>query len=446
MRAPSPGPESSPESSPEKQPGHVADPRRAPRGRTLPRAFSSLRQRNFRLFWSGQLVSLIGTFMQGIGQAWLVLELTHSALQLGLVGALQSLGVLLFSVFGGVFADRWPKRRILLCTQTAAMLQAAALWALIASGAIQLWHIYILATLLWVTNSLDLPTRQAFLVEMVGREDLTNAVALNSSLVNLTRIIGPSIGGVIIAASGVAALFLLNAASYLAVLLGLALIDSRALHAQAARPAGERQTTWRSLREGLDYIWQTPAISLLIVVVGLVLLFGSNFNILLPLFATNVLHTGSRGFGFLSGALSVGAFIGALWLASGARRPGIGPVLLGAVAFSVLEGAFALSRSFPLSLALIATVGFAETSFAALAIVMLQSIAPDHLRGRVMSAYILFFDGSVPAGYLLVGWLSQTFGAPSALLLCALLSLCVVALGWLWRQRVAPQEAAKPTS
>ena len=394
------------------------------------------------------MVSLVGTFMQSIGQAWLVLELTHSALQLGLVGALQSLGVLLFSIFGGVFAYRWPKRRILLLTQTAAMLQAALLWTLIATGAIQLWHIYILAALLGLTNSLDLPTRQAFIVELVGREDISNAVALNSSLVNLTRIIGPSLGGVIIAASGVSSLFLLNALSYLAVLLGLALIDTRTLHAQAARRDGERQTTWQSLREGMTYIWQTPTVSLLIVVVGLVLLFGSNFNILLPLFATRVLHAGPRGFGFLSGALSVGALAGALWLASGARRPTIRSVLLGALAFSVLEGVFALSESYPLSLALIATVGFMETSFAALAIVILQSVAPDHLRGRVMSAYILFFDGSVPVGYLLVGWLSQTFGAPRALLTCALLSLTVVAIGWLWSQRVATHgraEAAEPT-
>src|SRR6185312_5113296 len=173
------------------------------------RAFSSLRQRNYRLYWSGQMVSLIGTWMQIIGQAWLVLELTNSAWQLGVVGALQFLPVLLFALFGGVFADRWPKRRVLLVTQTASMLQALLLWLLVATGTVQLWHIYVLALLLGLTNSLDQPTRSAFVVEMVGREDLPNAVALNSSLVNLTRIVGPGLGGMIIAASGVTMLFLL---------------------------------------------------------------------------------------------------------------------------------------------------------------------------------------------------------------------------------------------
>src|SRR3984893_1264152 len=195
------------------------------------RALTSLRQRNFRLYWFGQLISLMGTMMQSIGQAWLVLELTHSAWQLGLVGALQALPVLLFSIFGGVFADRWPKRRVLLFTQAAAMIQALLLWGLIATGTIQLWHLYILAMLLGFTNSLYLPTSRAFVVEMVGREDLPNAIALNSSLSTLARIVGPGLGGIIIAASGVTMLFLLNALSFLPVMVGLALIKSHALHA-----------------------------------------------------------------------------------------------------------------------------------------------------------------------------------------------------------------------
>ncbi|HEV2659911.1 MAG TPA: MFS transporter, partial [Ktedonobacteraceae bacterium] len=189
------------------------------------RAITSLRQRNFRLFLFGQMISLIGSWMQSIGQAWLVLELTHSAWQLGMVGALQALPILFLSIFGGVFADRWPKRRVLLVTQTAAMLQALLIWALIATGVVQLWHIYVLALLLGITNSLDKPTRQAFVVEMVGREDLPNAVALNSSLTTLARIVGPGIGGIIIATSGVSMLFLLNALRFLAVIAGLALIN-----------------------------------------------------------------------------------------------------------------------------------------------------------------------------------------------------------------------------
>src|SRR5437588_5109273 len=222
--------------------------------------------------------------MQSIGQVWLVLELTHSAWQLGLVGALQALPVLFFSLVGGVYADRWPKRRVLLVTQAAAMIQALLLWALIATGTVQLWHVYVLAPLLGLTNSLYLPAIQAFVIELVGREDLPNAVALNFSLSMLARIMGPGLAGIIIAASSVTVLFLLNALSFLPVLVSLALINRNALHAQASGPrSAERQTTWQSLREGVDYVWKTPAVLLVILVVGLVLLFGSNFNVVLPL-------------------------------------------------------------------------------------------------------------------------------------------------------------------
>ncbi len=423
-----------PESDPARETPALLPPK--PPGKGLLRAFTSLRQRNFRLFWFGQMISLIGSWMQSIGQTWLVLELTHSAWQLGLVGALQFLPVLLFSIFGGVFADRWPKRRVLLVTQSAAMIQALLLWALIATGTVQLWHLYILAMLLGLTRSLDTPTRQAFVVEMVGREDLSNAVALNFLLLNLARIVGPGLGGIIIAASGVTMLFLLNALSFLAVIVGLALIHSPELHAQALQHTNAlaRQTTWQSLREGVNYVWKTPAVVLVILVVGLVLLFGSNFNVVLPLFATDVLHVGARGFGFLSAALGVGSLLSGLWLAWGNQGPTIRRVLIGTLVFGVLEAVFAVSHVYLLSLALIASVGFAETAFAQLAITTLQTVAPDHLRGRVMSVYVLFFDGSVPLGYLLAGWLAGRYGVSIAMLICALLSLLVAGAGWMWRK------------
>ena len=409
---------------------------------------ASLRQRNFRLFWFGQMISLTGSYMQSIGQTWLVLELTHSAFQLGLVGALQALPVLLFALVGGVLADRWPKRRVLFCTQAAAMIQALLLWALIATGTVQLWHVYVLALLLGLTNCLGRPTGQAFVVELVGRADLPNAVALNSSLSNLTRIVGPGLGGVIIAVSGVASLFLLNALSFIAVLAGLALIDRRTLYAQAPRHTnvGARQTTWQSLREGVDYVRNTPAVSLVILVAGLVLLFGSNFNVVLPFFATGVLHAGATGFGFLSGASGVGSLIASLWLAWRNQKPTITRVLIGALVFGVLEAVFAVSRIYPLSLALIASVGGAEIVFTTLAVTMLQTVAPDHLRGRVMSVAILFFDGSLPLGYLLMGWLAVRYGAPSALLIGALLSLLVAGAGWLWHKPTEGRQTAKPVA
>ncbi|HVB20656.1 MAG TPA: MFS transporter [Ktedonobacteraceae bacterium] len=410
----------------------------------LLRAFISLRQRNFRLFWFGQMISLLGTWMQSIGQVWLVLELTHSPWQLGLVGALQALPILLFSIFAGVFADRWPKRRVLLVTQSAAMIQAFLLWVLIATGTLHLWHLYILAMLLGLTNSLGRPTSRAFVVELVGREDLPNAVALNSSLSSLARIVGPAIGGIIIAASGVSMLFLFNALSFLPVIVGLALIRSHELHIQAlhSRKGDARQNTWQSLREGVDYVWNTPAVLLVILVVGLVLLFGSNFNVVLPLFATDVLHVGATGFGFLSAATGIGALLSGLWLAWSNQQPTIRGVLVGMLVFGMLEVVFAASHIYLLSLVLIASVGFTENIFAMQAMTSLQTVAPNYLSGRVMSVQVLFFDGSLPLGYLLMGWLSGLFGAPIAMLIGAFLSLMVVAAGWMW-QKSAEQNGAE---
>jgi len=397
-------------------------------------AFASLRQRNFRLFWCGQMISLMGSYMQSIGETWLVLELTHSAWQLGLVGALQAVPILLFSIFGGVFADRWPKRRVLLVTQAAAMIQALLLWALIATGVIQLWHVYVLAILLGFTNCLYRPASRAFVVEMVGREDLPNAVALNSSLAQMTRIVGPGLGGIIIAASSVTMLFLLNALSFLAVIAALALIKSDELHAQVLQSpnALARQNTWQSLRVGVVYVWKTPAVLLMTMVVGLALLFGSNFGVVLPLLATDVLRVGETGFGFLSAAMGVGALLSSLWLAWGNQQPTIRWVLTGALLFGLLEAVFAVSRLYPLSLLLITSVSFAETAFAAQALTALQTVVPDRLRGRATSVQVLFFDGSLPLGYILMGWLSGLYGAPIAILIGAILTLVVVGAGWVW--------------
>ncbi len=403
----------------------------------LLRAFSALRHRNFRLFWFGQLISLIGTWMQSIGQAWLVLTLTHSAWLLGIVGALQFLPVLLLSLFGGVLADRLPKRRVLLFTQSFAMLQAFTLWILVATGVVQIWHILVLATLLGLTNSIDMPTRQAFVVEMVGREELPNAIALNSSLFNMARIVGPGLGGLIIAWLGEAPLFLMNGLSFIAVIFGLALIDMRRLHALVQRPGkaenAPRQSTMQSLREGLDYVFHTPAVFLIIALVGLISLFGINFNVILPLFADDVLHSGAEGFGFISAAFGVGSLFSALWLAWGNRKPSIQRLLIGATAFCVIEAFFALSHLYLLSLVLIAGVGFAQIVFSAIANTTLQTMAPDYLRGRVMSVYMLVFAGSVPFGNLLTGGLAHLVGAPIALLLEAIISFIVAIVGWIYR-------------
>jgi len=414
----------------------------------LLRAFVALRHRNFRLFWFGQLISLIGTWMQTTAQAWLVLELTHSAWWLGLVGALQFLPVMFFALFGGVLADRLPKRSVLIFTQSSAMIQAFILWILVATGEVRIWHVMILALLLGITNALDMPTRQAFVVEMVGRADLPNAIALNSSLFNMARIIGPGIGGILIAWLGVAPLFLLNALSFIAVIIGLAMIDMKQLHGRASNlkaiegGAIARPRTLESLREGLVYSWRTPSILLIIAVMGVVSLFGINFNVVLPLFATDVLNVGAVGFGFISSAFGIGSLIAALWLAWGNNRPSISQLLVGATAFCLFEALFAVSQWYLLSLALIAAVGFAQIMFSAISNTTLQTVAPDRLRGRVMSAYMLVFAGTTPLGNLFTGGLAHFFGAPIALLIDALISLAAAIGGWFYRKPAEKSLAA----
>lgn len=406
------------------------------------RAFIALRHRNFRLFWTGQLVSLIGTWMQTTGQAWLVLQMTKSAWALGLVGALQFLPVTFFALFGGVLADRIPKRKVILFTQSFSLVQAAVLWLLIATGTVQLWHIYVLAILLGLTNAVDMPTRQAFVVELAGREDLPNAIALNSSVFNLARIIGPGLGGLLIAWLGMSPLFLLNALSFIPAIIGLAMIDVTRLQASARQRIEARVGTFSSIREGLAYIKRTPAVFLVIVVIGTISLFGINFNIVLPLFATTVLNAGPEGFGFLSAMFGVGSLFAALWLAWSNQKPNIRAMLLASILFGVLEALFALSHLYVLSLLLIAAVGFVQITFAAIANTLLQTVTPDHLRGRVMGVYMLVFNGSIPLGNLFTGGLAHLFGAPIALLAGAAPSLIAAIAGWMFRAS-AEKDVAK---
>ena len=417
-------------------------------GKGLLRAFVALQHRNFRLFWFGQLISLIGTWMQTIGQAWLVLELTHSAWLLGLVGALQFLPVTFFALFGGVFADRWPKRKVLMFTQSAAMVQAFVMWGLVFTGTVQIWHILVLATLLGLTNALDMPTRQAFVVEMVGRDSLPNAIALNSSLFNMARIVGPGIGGLIIALLGVAPLFLLNAVSFIAVLIGLAMIDTKVLFGQPKRTAlhdTPKQGTFKSLGEGLHYVFNTPAVFLIIAIVGAISLFGINFNVVLPLFATAVLNVGPTGFGLISSVFGLGSLFSALWLAWGNKKPSILHLLIEATIFCVAEAAFALSGLYSLSLLLIAGVGFTQIAFSAIANTTLQTVTPNYLRGRVMSVYMLVFAGSTPLGNLFTGGLAHFYGPQAALFVDAAISLVAALIGWFFLKR-ARMSLAKETA
>jgi MFS family permease len=368
--------------------------------------FRSLRNYNYRLFYFGQMISLTGTWMQTIALAWLVLDRTHSPLALGTVTMLQFLPISLLVLFGGVLADRVPKRRLLVVTQTVAMAQAFALAFLTWSGAITIWQIYVLAAVLGLTNALDNPTRQVFVVEMVGRDDVTNAVALNSSLFNSARLIGPALGGVIIAAVGVGATFFINGVSFLAVIIGLLLMKPDLLY---PAPKSEGGRVLEQLAEGLRYSLRTPPIMFILILMAAIGTFGYNFTVVLPLLARNVLHVGSIGFGAMTSAVGVGSLVAALGLAT-LGKASRQTLLIGAMAFAILLAMVAASPWYALTLVLLVALGVASIAFAATSNSSLQITAPDRLRGRVMSFYMLLFAGSTPIGGELTGAMAEHIG------------------------------------
>jgi MFS family permease len=402
------------------------------------RGFRALEVRNYRLFWTGQLISQTGSWMQRTAQDWLVLQLTHSPFALGLVTALQFLPVLLLSLIGGVLSDRWSKHRLVIITQVAALLQAAVFAALVASGAVQLWHVYVLALLQGVITAIDNPVRQAFVAELAGRDHMVNAVALNSMLFNGARIVGPATAGLMIASasstlSGIALVLLVNALSFVAVLIGLLKIDGSKLSAAARGPAGKMG---QRLVEGLAYVWRTPAVLLVMIVVAAIGTFGYNFSVVLPLLSGFVLHTDAAGYGGLSAFLGFGSLVGALSTAY-SRQVTVRRLLVGSLVFSVLLGAVAVSTNFALSGVLLVALGFAGIVFSTSANTLLQLTVPDELRGRVLSLYMLLFAGSTPIGGLLIGTLSNVIGVSETLLVCAALCLLGVGAAVLYRRRSA---------
>ena len=379
----------------------------------LRQGFAALRHRNYRIFFFCQLFSLTGTWMQGLAQSWLVLDLTDSAVQLGLINVCQFGPMLLFGLFGGVIADRFPKRRLLRITQALAAALASTLAGLVATGAVELWHIYAIALTLGVVNSVDMPTRQAFVAELVGKADLMNAVALNSALFNASRVIGPALAGLLLATVGATLCFVANAVSYLPVLVGLAIMQGVpvATKSVAGRASG--------LRAGLAYVRGTPMVLLPIALVGFVATFGMNFNVWVPLLAKNDLRIGAGGFGMLMAAMGVGSLTGALTLAFRAKRPQQRTMLGMAVGFGTLEIAMAWAGAVPLPAAIatltLVAIGFALSTTMATANTFVQTTVPDELRGRVMSIYMTVFAGSTPIGALFAGVTARWWGTPASL-------------------------------
>jgi MFS family permease len=399
--------------------------------------FRALRIRNYRLFSISQLVSLAGSWMQTTAQAWLVLQLTQSPLALGIVTTLQFLPITLLALYGGVLADRLPKRQTIIVTQTVAMVQAFIFGLLVSTGAIQLWHIYLLAVIQGIISAIDNPVRQAFVVEMVGREDLVNAVALNSMIFNGARILGPAIAGIVIAKIGIAPTLYLNALSFIGVIVALFMMDTKALY---TAPPSATGSVRKRLMEGLAYTWRTPRVLLIMIIIGAIGTFGYNFSIVLPLLARFVLNTDAGGFGALSSFLGIGSFIAAMTTAY-TRNVTMRRLFIGSAAFSVLLGAVAISPDFGLSAVLLVALGFSGIIFATSSNTLLQLIVPDELRGRVMSLNILLFMGSTPIGGLLIGVLSKAIGVSATLLLCAVLCLAGVLFAVFYQRKFAPVPA-----
>ncbi|MEA2610610.1 MAG: hypothetical protein QOG32_336 [Chloroflexota bacterium] len=404
---------------------------------TLSSGIDAFRHRNYRLFFTGQAISLVGTWMQQVAQAWLVLQLTRDPIWLGVVAAAQFLPVMVLGLFAGVAADALPKRRVLLWTQVAMMALAAVLAVLVISGLVQVWMILVLAFLLGIANAVDMPVRQAFAVELVGREDVGNAVALNSAMFNGARVIGPAAAGLAIGAFGVGPAFAINALSFLAVIVGLRMIDDEDLHLppRIARPESARAVV-RHLKDGLRYVRQTQLVLLAVVVVGSVATVGMNFNVLIPAFAQNELHSGAAGFGFLMAASGIGSLLAALRLVFGGRPRPI-RLATGALILGLASLALTATRDFPIAMVLMVLIGFGSILMAATGNTTIQLAVPDHLRGRVMSVYTTVFSASVPIGGLAMGAVASAFGVTIAIALGGVLTLLVGLGAWVWGRRGA---------
>jgi MFS family permease len=368
----------------------------------------SLRHRNFQLFFSGQLISLIGTWMQNIAQAWLVYRLTGSSLLLGLVGFAGQIPIFLFAPIGGLAADRWNRHHVVIGTQVASMILAFILAALTLFHVVQVWEILVLAALLGVVNAFDVPARQSFLIEMVVREDLMNAIALNSSMFNGARVIGPAIAGILVARIGEGWCFFANAVSYIAVIIGLLMMKLGPL-----RTASKDSSPFEHIAEGFRFVRRTKPILALVLLIGLVSLVAVPYSVLMPIFADRVLHSGAHGLGILMGATGIGALLGALTLAIRRGVQGLGRVVgLSAGGFGVSLILFAFSRSLWLSVALLVPVGYGVMLQMSSSNTLIQAMVPDELRGRAMAMYTMMFMGMAPVGSLFAGALADKIGGP----------------------------------
>ena len=396
-------------------------------GAKFANTFRALKNRNFRLFFLGQIISLTGTWMQSVAQSWLVYQITGSVALLGLIGFAGQFPVFLLTAFGGAFADKYDRRKILVITQTCSMVLASVLAFLTLTGSVQVWQLFVLASLSGIVNAFDIPTRQSFVVDMVGRENLLNAIALNSSMFNGARIIGPAIAGILVAAVGEGWCFLGNAISYIAVICGLLMMNiERREILQTAGSAMEK------IKEGFSFVAETKPIRALILLLGLVSLMGMPYAVLMPIFADQILQGGVQGLGILMGASGFGALAAALTLASRNSVKGLGVwVAVSSGVFGVFLILFSFSSSFWISAALLVPIGFSMMLQMSSSNTLIQAMVPDELRGRVMAVYSMMFMGMAPIGALLAGLLAGIIGAPLTVALGG--AICIIGsvfFGW----------------
>ena len=395
------------------------------RSERMSRSFGALRVRNYRLYLGGQMVSQIGTWMQRTAQAWLVLDLTGSPLALGTVTAVQFVPVLFFTLWGGALADRVAKRDLLVVTQTLQMLQAFALGILVLTGTVQLWQVYALALVLGITSAVDQPARRALASELVEREYVASAVALNSAQLNAARVVGPALGGLGIVLVGVAGCFLVNGVSFLAVIVALMMMRSSEFQTRAY--VG-RTGLASQIIEGFVYSWRTPEIAFTFILVGFLGAFGYNWNVVLPLLARFALDSSALGFGGLNSALGIGSLAGAMF-AAGQGRTTVRALAVAATAFSVFLGLLGLAPFYLAAIVLLLAQGFWSVTFSTTANTRVQLTAPPELRGRVMGIYNLVFVGTTPLGAGLTGAVADNWGIRAALVTNAACCLVGVALG-----------------
>ena len=400
--------------------------------------FAALSVPNYRRYYGGQAISLIGTWMQMTAQAWLVLSLTHSSTELGVIIALQTLPVLLLAPYGGVLADRVDKRKMMVGLQTAMGVQALILGLLTVTGEVRVWQIGVLAVLLGLNNAFENPSRQSFMLEMVGPDHLRNAVSLNSVLVNVARIVGPAVAGILIATVGEGVCFLVNAASFVAVVASLMTMDLTALTPTEPTPRARGQ-----LREGLRYVRRTPELAIPLLMMAAVGCLTYEFQVTLPVMASRGLHVGASGFGFMTAAMGVGAVIGGLLVAARGKT-GMRPLVLAASAFGVAMTFATLAPTLAAELLALAFVGGASISFMASGNSTLQLAAAPEMRGRVMALWFVAFQGSTPIGGPIVGVTMAVLGARAGLGLGAITCFVVALAGAVaLRRRVVARAASR---